>query len=139
MRKTAKQALNRLDLEKEVFEQGWLTYVDQLSALLVNQVKERDATLQKFEDNRKIWEAQLHEATQELQRVEAAEVRTVEEENQLQDEPVTGSAAEDPKTEQRALIQAKQQQLALQLPQHRERTPRRQRTDGGPPSALEKL
>ena len=146
-RKTAKQALNRLDLEREVFEQGWLTYVDQLSALLVEQVKERDAALQKFEENRKTWEAQLQEATQELQRADAADIRSVEEEHTLHDETMSSSATETPKAEQRgAFIQAKQQQLAMQLQslsqsltsQHRERTPRRQRTDGGPPNSQEK-
>ena len=89
----------------------------------------------------------MQEASQELQRADAAGAKSAGEEIQLQDEPMTESASETPRAEQRgALIQAKQQQLALQLQslshsltaQHRERTPRRIRTDGGPPSSAEK-
>ena len=111
-RTRAKQSLNRLVLEREVFERTWLDYIEQVSTLLAAQMKEREETLNKFEESRKHWELQLQEASRDL-RVDDGVINLEEEDTMADDSQATSTEAT--MASRGALIQARQEQLTLQL------------------------
>ena len=117
MRSKAKQALNRIDMEKENFERAWLEYSERLSDLLAQQLQEREKTLSAFDEQRRSWEIQLTEATQSLQRANQDNLIVLDDDDMdVKDDAGGASPSEPPKQELRgALILAKQAQLAQQL------------------------
>ena len=69
----ARRELGRIRQERDNYEFTWEAYVQKLTDLFAQQVKEREEALDAFEHAEKEWLAQLEQATQDLQQMATVE------------------------------------------------------------------
>ena len=74
----ARRELARLRQERDNYEIAWESYVQKLTNLFARQLKDREETLDVFEQAEKEWLNQLEQATQDLQQKAAAEGQKTE-------------------------------------------------------------